>query len=132
VIVDSGVWIDHFTDRAGEAIAILRRALDEGDEIFVLPVIVQEVLQGTRDAAQFKRYAGLLTPLPLARVPDSRRVAVQAADLYARLRWKGVTVPPADCLIAASALATRKPLLTTDADFRPIAGARPRLRLIGA
>lgn len=132
MIVDSGVWIDHFTDRANGAVGILRRALDEGDEVFVLPVIVQEVLQGTRDAAQFKRYAKLLAPLPLARVSDSRRIAVQAADLYARLRWRGLTVPPTDCLIAASALASRKPLLTTDTDFRPIAGVRPRLRLIEA
>lgn len=132
MIVDSGVWIDHFTGRVNRAVHFLRRALDEGEEVFVLPVIVQEVLQGTRNAAQFRRYAQLLAPLPLARVSDSRRVAVQAANLYARLRWRGVTVPPADCLIAASALASRRPLLTTDADFRPIAGLQSRLRLIEA
>jgi predicted nucleic acid-binding protein len=130
VIVDSGVWIDHFTGRAGRAAQVLRRALDEGEEVFVLPIIVQEVLQGTRDAAHFRRYAKLLSPLPLARVPDWRRVAVRAAELYARLRWRGLTVPPTDCLIASCALASRKPLLTTDADFRPIASLHSRLRLI--
>lgn len=132
MIVDSGVWIDHFTGRVRWAVQILRKALDDGEEVFVLPVIVQEVLQGTRDAAQFRRYAGLLAPLPFARVSDSRRIAVQAANLYARLRWRGITVPPTDCLIAASALASRRPLLTTDADFQPIAGLQPRIRLIEA
>lgn len=132
MIVDSGAWIDHFTGHATGAVEFLRRALDEGEEVFILPVIVQEVLQGTRDAAQFRRYARLLALLPLARVSDSRRIAVQAADLYARLRWRGVTVPPTDCLIAACALASRNPLLTTDTDFRAIAGIRPRLRLIEA
>lgn len=130
MIVDSGVWIDHFTGRLNGAVRILREALDQGGEVFVLPVIVQEVLQRTRDAAQFKRYASLLAPLPLARVSDSRRVAVQAADLYARLRWRGLTVPPTDCLIASSASASRRLLLTSDTDFRLIAGLQPRLRFI--
>jgi predicted nucleic acid-binding protein len=132
VIVDSGVWIDHFTDRANRTVEFLRNALDEGEEVFVLPVIVQEVLQGTHDTAQFRRYAKLLAPLPLAPIADQRSVAVQAANLYARLRWKGLTVPPTDCLIAASALASRNALLTTDADFKAIAGIRSRFRLIEA
>lgn len=130
MIVDSGVWIDHFTARIHRAVEILRQALEDGDEVFVLPVIIQEVLQGTRDQAQFKRYRALLAPLPIARAPDSRRLAVRAADLYARLRWRGQTVPPTDCLIAASALACRRPLLSTDNDFRPIEKLEPRFRLL--
>ncbi len=132
MIVDSGVWIDHFRGVANGAVRTLREALQSGDEVFVLPVIVQEVLQGTRDASQFKRYAGLLAPLPAARVSDWRRVALMAADLYARLRWSGRTVPPTDCLIAACAVASRKPLLTIDADFRPLVRIEPRFRLIEA
>lgn len=130
MIVDSGVWIDHFAGRENGTVERLRKALARGDEVFVLPVIVQEVLQGTRDPAQFRRYARLFAPLPSARISGARRIAVRAADLYARLRWRGTTVPPTDCLIAACALASRKPLLTTDVDFRRIAGIQPRLRLI--
>jgi predicted nucleic acid-binding protein len=130
VIVDSGVWIDHFSGRMHEAVRILRQALHDGDEVQVLPAILQEVLQGTKDAAQFRRYARLLKPIPLVRVTHLRRVAVAAADLYARLRWSGLTIPPMDCFIAASAIATGWPLLTADVDFLRIARIQPRFRLL--
>jgi predicted nucleic acid-binding protein len=130
VIVDSGVWIDHFSGRLHDAVRILQSALRDGDPVLVLPIIVQEVLQGTSDAAQFKRYARLLAPLPLARIPRVRTVAVAAASCYSRLRWQGVTIPPTDCFIAVSAIASRWPLLTTDADFRRITQIEPRFRLL--
>ena len=130
MIVDSGVWIDHFSGRMNKAVRILQQALHDGDELHVLPAIVQEVLQGTKDAAQFRRYAGVLRPIPLARVTHLRRVAVAAADLYARLRWSGLTIPPMDCFIAASAIATGWPLLTADIDFLRIARIQPRFRLL--
>lgn len=130
MIVDSGVWIDHFSGRAHDAVRILQSALRDNDPVLILPVIVQEVLQGTSNAAQFKRYARLLAPLPLARVPRARKVAVAAATYYSRLRWRGVTIPPTDCFIAASAIASRWPLLTTDADFQRITQVEPRIRLL--
>lgn len=130
MIVDSGVWIDHFSGRSNAAVRVLHTALRDGDEIFVLSVILQEVLQGTRDAGQFRRYARLLAPVPLARVPNPRRVAVGAAHYYAKLRWRGVTVPTTDCFIAAAATACRRPLLTMDADFHHLARMEPRLRLV--
>lgn len=130
MIVDSGVWIDHFSGRVHEAVRILQSALRGGDAVLILPVIVQEVLQGTRDGAQFRRYARLLAPVPLARVARVRNAAAAAAGYYARLRWQGVTIPPTDCFIAASAIASRWPLLTTDADFRRIARIEPRFRLL--
>lgn len=129
MIVDSGVWIDHFSGRVHAAVRILQSALRDGDDVLVLPVIVQEVLQGTKDASQFRRYARLLAPVPLARVPHLRRVAVAAAGYYSRLRWRGLTIPPTDCFIAASAIASRWPVLTTDTDFRRITQIEPRFRL---
>lgn len=130
MIVDSGVWIDHFCGRAHQAVRILQQALRDGGEVLVLPGIVQEVLQGTRDASQFRRYARLLGPVPMVHVPGTRRVAEAAANLYARLRWQGLTVPPIDCFIAASAIASRRRLLTADTDFSRIARIQPRLRLL--
>lgn len=130
MIVDSGVWIDHFAGRGSAAVDVLTSALRSGEDVLLLPVIVQEVLQGTRDAAQFGRYSSLLKPIPLARLLHPRQVAVAAADLYARLRWRGRTVPPVDCWIAASVVAARWPLLTTDNDFLQIARIEPRFRVL--
>lgn len=130
MIVDSGVWIDHFTGRENEPVQVLRRALREGVEVLVLPVILQEVLQGTLDQAQFRRYERLLAPVPLVRGVDTRRCSVAAASLYSRLRWRGVTLPPTDCLIVASAVLGRRPLLTADADFLRIVTIEPRFQLV--
>lgn len=132
MIVDSGVWIDHFLDRTSPAVALLRGALGAGRAVFLTPSILQEVLQGTRDAAQFTRYERLLAPIPFAPIANARETAVMAGRLYARLRWDGVTVPPQDCQIAANAVSSGEPLLTSDVDFNPIKHIEPRLHLLAS
>ena len=55
----------------------------------------------------------------------------QAALLYARCRWQGVTVrSPMDCVVAACALEAKMPLLACDRDFAEICRIEPKLQLI--
>lgn len=49
---------------------------------------------------------------------------VEAARIYAKLRWKGVTVPPADCLIAAVARRCRLLVCADAPHFEHIPGLR--------
>jgi len=49
----------------------------------------------------------------------------EAARIYARLRWKGITLPAADCLIAALAMRCGFVVYATDSHFEHI----PDLRL---
>jgi len=57
---------------------------------------------------------------------------VLAASLYARCRWRGITIcSPHDCLTAALALEHDQPLLTLDRDFTAIAKVEPKLVLVG-
>ena len=86
MIVDSGVWIDHFLDRTAPTVTFLRTALGAGRAVFLTPAILQEVLQGTRNATQFARYERLLALISFAQIGDSRDAAVVAGNLYARLR----------------------------------------------
>ena len=130
MIVDSGVWIDHFLDRTTPTVTFLRAALRAGRAVFLTPSVLQEVLQGTRDTAQFARYERLLALIAFAQIGDARDAAVIAGNLYARLRWSGVTVPSQDCQIAAHAVCSGEPLLTCDADFDPITQIEPRLHLL--
>jgi hypothetical protein len=131
LLVDSPVWIDLLRGRATAAVARLR-AVIEAEEAAVAPVIVQEVLQGARDEAAFRKLAVHFMALPMLGAAEPLVLAHAAARLYARARWQGITPrSPHDCLIAAIAVAERVPLLHDDADFARLARVEPRLRLLG-
>lgn len=76
---------------------------------------MQETLQGAKTE---KELAFLRAQMSLwhfeAEMPED---FTAAAGLYARLRWAGVTVPPADCLITAVALRRDSVLCSPDAHF---------------
>jgi predicted nucleic acid-binding protein len=100
-------------------VALLGR-LRESHRIVICGQIKQEVLQGSRDS---KAFAKLEQEFPIwdceAEQPDD---FVGAARLYASLRWKGETVPAADCLIAAVAKRRGWSVSATDPHFKEIPG----------
>ena len=49
MLVDTTVWIDLLRGQVTPAVVCLRQLLDRG-EALIAPVIVQEILQGARDA----------------------------------------------------------------------------------
>ena len=84
--------------------------------------ILQEVLQGSRDApalAKLERQFAIWDY-------EAEQPAdfLEAARTYAGLRWKGVTVPPSDCLIAAVAKRRHFRVCATDPHFGLIPGLR--------
>jgi predicted nucleic acid-binding protein len=128
ILIDTSIWIDYFGARPGAA----ARRLDElvlSDTAFALtPVILQEILQGTRTPQEFKKLrANLVTQrflLPL----DAVASYVGAADIYAKCRWAGITPRSTiDCLISQIAIEHNAPLLHNDADFNRIAKVVPEL-----
>ena len=52
--------------------------------------------------------------------PDSQNDFVEAARIFSALRWKGIAIPPGDCLIAAPAKRLDLLLRTHDPDFDSI------------
>ena len=85
--------------------------------------VKQELLQGTRDDKRFTTLEQRLSTWSYeAEIPDD---FVDAARLYARLRWKGTTIGAADCLIAALAKRCGFTVCATDPHFAHI----PDLRL---
>jgi predicted nucleic acid-binding protein len=118
VLVDSSVWIDFL---AGDAVAVaLLGRLRDSHRIVICGQIKQEVLQGSRDNKAFARLQDALWIWDYeSEQPDD---FVSAARLYAGLRWKGVTVPAADCLIAALARRRGWLVAATDPHFTEIPG----------
>lgn len=117
-LADASVWIDLLR---GRMTAPARRLaeLRESGELAVADLTLAEVLQGTRDAADFARVEGLLARLPLIEA-GGLRVATEAARNYQRLRARGRTPRSTiDTLIATRCIADGHALLFSDRDFEP-------------
>jgi len=117
-LVDTSVWIEVFKKNS---VLRIEQVVSIDEMVTCLP-IVQEVLQGFRDDLAFRRareamlaFPCLDSPLPLAVVDD-------AVGLYRTARKRGLTIRSSvDCLIAASAIRHRIPVLHRDRDYDKLA-----------
>lgn len=120
-VVDSSVWIDFYRDRWGRESALLREFVErDNGAVALCGPVLQEVLQGFREAAVFHReWRRLLT---FTVFETTRWTWLKAAALFRLLRRKGVTVNSFDAAIAAVCFEQGVPLLTCNTrDFAPIA-----------
>ena len=120
VLVDSSVWVDYLRGEA-TTIRTLNRLIDN-QSIVICGQILQELLQGSRDAPAFDR---LLKEMNLWQYEaEERQDFVQGARIFADLRWKGMTIPPTDCLVAAVAIRRKLQLYANDSHFDHIGELR--------
>ena len=131
IVVDSNTWADFFNGTGTPEVERLSAALEDEEDLAVLPIITTEVLQGFRTEEGFRHGRRLLCSLPVIHPPLEGYV--RAAQLYRTLRSKGVTVRGAvDCVIAQTCLDLGAQLLSPDADFARIARHAPlRLAVTG-
>ena len=124
VVVDSSVWIDFFNQKSSSQIEIIKSQLSNYSEyspFVILPIILQEILQGIEDDRQHIVVGDVLSGLERLEI-NQFLYAEKAADLYRHLRKKGVTVRKAnDCLIAAVCIDYQFDILHNDKDFDNIA-----------
>ena len=105
MLVDSSVWVAFLRGDAVAETDFLVAALERGDPVWLSPPILQEVLQGADSPERFARWERVLGELPMRLEQDARSAARNAAHLYARCRWSGITPRSAnDCLIAVAAI----------------------------
>jgi predicted nucleic acid-binding protein len=118
VLVDTSVWIAVFRrDRPLDLTAVV----DFDDVVTCLPII-QEVLQGFRDEAAFRKARAAMLSLPAVDSPLDQTVYDSAVDLYRQARRAGITVRSSvDCLIAASAIRHGLTVLHRDRDYAALA-----------
>jgi len=121
IVVDSNTWADFFNGASNSYVQRLRIALQEEEDLAVVPVIITEVLQGFRTDSGFRRARRVLTEFPV--IQPTVECHVRAALMFRSLRKKGVTVRGAvDCIIAQTCLDLGAELLSPDVDFERIAG----------
>jgi predicted nucleic acid-binding protein len=92
VLVDTSIWIDFLNGR-DEVVTALTGLMLSG-RVVVCGQILQEVLQGSRDDKAFARLEHQMAvwPAELEEPADF----IEAARIFARQRWKGLTVPPTE------------------------------------
>src|SRR5437867_11545434 len=127
VLIDSSPWIDFFGGCGSVEARLLEQWLRDGRPVAISGVIIQEVLQGTRTATDFAVVRARVGRLPFLRA--DREAHVEAARLHRAARGRGWTVPAADALIAATALAHGASLLTSDREHFTALAKVSKLRL---
>lgn len=123
MIFDSSVWIDYLRGVRSDKTNLLDLKLDvyERVDVHMCPPIFQEILQGIRQAEKYDMVRDLLFSSQFLNL-DSYYVSEKGADIYRRLRSKGVSIrKPNDCLIAAFAIHFDLELVHKDKDFDNIA-----------
>ena len=113
-LVDTSVWIRHFS--ANDSLDL--RALSSIDQRFICLPVYQEILQGVRDEATFRRMRDALDSANIVDDPLPRDRYLEAAQLFRAARRQGLTVRSSvDCLIAACAIHHDMVVLHSDRDF---------------
>ena len=123
LFVDTSVWSLAFRRDAPAAAKEGRelvRAIEAGEELVTTGLVLQELLQGFSGPRSRGQILDRFVALPLL-VPD-RRDHVEAAELRNKCRRGGVQVGTIDALLAQLCLRYGLTMLTTDRDFRDIAG----------
>ena len=118
ILVDSSVWIDYFRG-AGTPEADKLDDLLGSEPLATGDLVLTEVLQGFADERDFKQAHALLNSLTVVEL-GGRKIAVQAARNYRRLRALGITVRKTiDTIIATRCIQDDFALLYSDKDFDP-------------
>jgi predicted nucleic acid-binding protein len=124
LVIDSSVWIDFFNKKTSAEIEEMKKMFVNGNEqspVIILPVIMEEVLQGVEDTRQYHVIKENLLGFEFISY-DNYEFAIKAAKLFTFLPRKGVTIPKAnDCLIASICIQNDFLLVHQDRDFNQIA-----------
>jgi len=121
-LVDTSVWIEVFRKPRRFD---LEAVVDFEEVVTCLPV-VQEVLQGFRDEAAFRRAREAMLALPLAEPALEASLYLEAVDLFRSARRAGLTIRSGvDCVIAACAIRRDLEVLHRDRDYSAIARVSP-------
>ena len=101
-----------------QAIA-LKANIEQGEEIYLLGIILQEVLQGIRNPKDLLALKEYFKAFPL--IDLAREDYVRAAELKNQLIGKGRQASTIDVLIASAAISLHCHLFTADKHFTQIA-----------
>ena len=120
VLVDTSVWIDFFNGHPSSEAETLAGLIEDEVELLTCGVIVAEFMQGIRDSEALGKLEFHFQDMDWL-TPEEPQTYLSAADLYRRLRARGITIRSTiDCLIAVLAKEHGAFVLAKDRDIRMI------------
>lgn len=120
ILVDSSVWIDYFR-AADTPQVLLLDTLIGSTPLAVGDLIAAEVLQGVRDAREYKLVRQAFDAFEHVEI-GGYDLAIKASENYRHLRQLGFTIRKTiDTLIATRCIEDGLTLLHADRDFGPFA-----------
>jgi len=122
ILVDTSIWSLALRRPLGvvnEEAILLRTIIEQGEDIYLLGIILQEVLQGVRNSKDFLALKEYFKAFPL--IDLTREDYVRAAELKNQLIGKARQGSTIDVLIASAAISHRCHLFTADKHFKHIA-----------
>ena len=125
ILVDTSVLIDYFRGDENEATKKFQDVLERNLHFGINQLIYLEVLQGCRTEKDYKTLKKYLDTQVFHELKNGRDSYAEAAQMYLKLRKKGVTVSTIDCIIARMALENDLFLLHNDKDFTRISRFYP-------
>lgn len=129
LFVDTSVWslaLRRDPIERGPEVAVLTRALERSEPVYITGLVLQELLQGFSGPRARDQIIERMAALPLL-VPD-RRDHIDAAELRNQCRRSGIQVATIDALLAQLCIRHGLTMLSTDSDFRAMA-RKVKLRL---
>jgi len=123
LLVDTSVWSLAFRRDAPPAapeVRELARAIEAGEMLVTTGLVLQELLQGFSGPRDRSRILERFAALPML-APD-RADHIEAAELRNTCRRAGIQIGTIDALLAQLCLRHGLTMLTTDNDFRHMAG----------
>jgi predicted nucleic acid-binding protein len=125
ILVDTSALLPFLAGRSTRASETVAKALSEGLELGLTPIVVQEILQGAREEPEWRKLKSYLQTQPMLVPRDPMATHVAAARIYYDCRRRGLTVRSTlDCVIAQIAIEHEVPLLHDDRDYDAIARVR--------
>ncbi len=125
ILVDTSILIDYFRGVENKAIQSFNTILDKNLPFGINHLIYLEVLQGSRTEKDYKTLKKYLDTQVFYELKNGKDSYAEAAQMYLKLRKKGVTVSTIDCLIAMVAIENELFLLHNDKDFTRISNHFP-------
>ncbi len=122
VLIDSNVYIDLLRARKDVVATLYEWVEFRSGSLVICGMIRLEVLRGIKSLKAFQSISSLMDVM--INVPTDNRLWSEATDLAWNLDRKGITIPGADAVIAASALRSGSAVMTSDGHFSHIEGLR--------
>ncbi len=118
LLIDTSVWSEALRRKdksLDSSETLVRRIIENNDEIVIIGIILQEILSGITDKKLFSEIETILNDFSY--IDIMKEDYIYAAELRNKCKQKGIIAGSYDFLIASVAIRNKLALVTYDKDF---------------